>query len=78
MTDFSHNDLHRDMGRMEGQLSAMDDRLSKIETIVERIDARLAKIEQHEGQLRGAWWVLAAIATIVGGLAAVAINHLWK
>jgi hypothetical protein len=78
MADVTHTDLHRDFGRMEGQLSAMDDRLGKIETIVERIDDRLAKIEARESELRGAWWVLAATGTVVGAVIAIVVGHFWK
>jgi len=78
VTVTTNSDLHRDFGRMEGQIKAMDDRLSRIEEIVERIDTRLASIETHENQLRGAWWVLAGIATIIGVVIGIVVNHFWK
>lgn len=76
--------LHRDMGRMEGKLSAVETRLDKIEEILERIEGRLAKIENLEAERRAERglintivksplsYVLAAIAAAVawvkGGL----------
>lgn len=78
MTDMTQTDLHKDIGRMEGQLAAMEDRFDRMETTLERIDTRLARIEARESELRGAWWVLAAIATVIGvGLANI-VNHFWK
>jgi hypothetical protein len=39
------SDIHRDLGRMEGRLDAVEDRLSEMKAVLERIDERLAKIE---------------------------------
>lgn len=63
----SHEDLHRDMGRMEGRLDAMEDSLDRMATALERIDARLAKIESRESARRGAF---AALTALAGGLSA--------
>lgn len=71
-------ELHRDFGRMEGRLDAMDDRLSKIEIVVERIDERLARIESRESQLRGVWWALALAGSCLSAAAALVLQHWWK
>jgi len=78
VTELNRTELHRDLGRMEGRLDGMDDRLSKIETIVERIDDRLANLEARDNERKGAWWVLIAIATAVGSAAGDILTHLWK
>lgn len=78
MADLTHTDLHRDMGRMEGRLAAMEDRFERVEQTLDRIDQRLARIESHESQLTGAWWVLAAIGTVVGTVVALVVGHFWK
>ena len=78
MTNPTNTDLQRDFGRMEGRLDAMDNRLIKIESIMERVDKRLARIEARESQLTGAWWVLAGIAGIIGALLYAALGHFWK
>lgn len=38
----THDDIHRDMGRMEGRLEAVNDHLGKIDKTLESIDQRLA------------------------------------
>lgn len=78
MADLTHTDLHRDIGRMEGRLDGVDDRLSKIEAIAERIDGRLANLEARESERKGAWWTLVVIASIVGTLTGTVLSHLWK
>lgn len=78
MADLTHNDLHRDLGRMEGRLDAMEDRLSKIETLAERIDERLARIEARESERRGIWWTLVTVATVLGSAIGVLLAHFWK
>jgi hypothetical protein len=77
----THTDLHRDIGRMEGRLDAMEDRLSKIEAIAERIDGRLANIEARENERRGVLWTLGVVATAIGGAAGYVgaiMGHLLK
>lgn len=72
----NHDDLHRDIGRMEGRLDAMESRLEKMEAMLERIDGRLAKIEQQETERRGAWKVIVAISGIVSALVAAAYKYI--
>ena len=67
---------------MEGRLDGMDERLSKIETIVERIDSRMAKLETKDHRRVGAWGVLeligAAVVMLIGGIGSTIIAHFWK
>jgi hypothetical protein len=77
----NHTDLHRDIGRMEGRLDAMEDRLSKIEAIAERIDGRLANIEARENERKGVLWTLSILAAVIGGTAGYVgaiMGHLLK
>ena len=82
MTDMTHTDLHRDIGRMEGRLDGMDDRLSKIETIVERIDSKMAALEAAAQRNHGAWGVFEAIGitivTLGAGIIGSIVAHFWK
>jgi hypothetical protein len=78
MGELNHADLHRDLGRMEGRLDAMEDRLSKIEAIAERIDSRLANLEARDNERKGAWWTLVGVATGFGTVAGSILTHLWK
>lgn len=70
----THDDLHRDIGRMEGRLDAMEDRLGKMEAVLERIDGRLAKIEGRESERKGAFalghWLVGAVSGLVAFVAA--------
>jgi hypothetical protein len=78
MAEPNRSDLHRDFGRMEGHLQGLQDDVTDIKTTLERVERRLAKMESRESELRGAWWVLAAIATVFGVCFGVIVNHFWK
>lgn len=64
----THDDLHRDLGRMEGAFGAMEDRLDKLEKMVsdgfQKLDERLARIEERESERKGAFqlgnWLIGA------------------
>jgi len=70
----NHDDLHRDIGRMEGRLDAMENRLEKMEAVLERIDGRLAKIESNESERRGGWKYVATAATLLSGFVAWVVS----
>ena len=72
----THEDLHRDIGRMEGRLDAMENHLKKMEVVLDRIDGRLAKIEQQETERRGAWKVIVSVSGLVSALVAAAYKYL--
>ena len=67
---------------MEGRLDGMDERLGKIETIVERIDSRMANLETNDNKRIGAWGVLelvgATVVMLIGGIGGTIIAHFWK
>lgn len=79
MTQPSHYDIQRDLGRVEGRQAAMGAQLEKLEKAVdegfrevteslEAINARLGKIETAETERKGAWKAIAALAAFVAGI----------
>lgn len=74
----NHDDLHRDIGRMEGRLGALENRLEKMEAVLERIDQRLAKIESNESERRGGWKYVATAATLLSGFVAWVVSMFMK
>ena len=87
MTQPSHFDLQRDVGRLEGRFAAMEKRLDHLEKAVndgfdkvaggiEKIDKRLAQIEAKELERKGAWKGVSAIAAAVAAVVASAVKYL--
>lgn len=74
----THTDIHRDIGRMEGRLDAVEDRLSKIEAMLERIDQRLAKNDARESERKGAWSLVVLLASLASIAVGWVLNHFWK
>ena len=74
----AQSELHRDLGRVEGSLEAMEKRFDRVEETLERIDDRLARIEASENERKGAWWAIVTMAAIIGAFAGTVISHLWK
>ncbi|WP_156428160.1 hypothetical protein [Novosphingobium sp. FSW06-99] len=74
----TYSDLHRDLGRVEGGLEAMEKRFDRVEETLERIDDRLARIEASENERKGAWWAIVTIAAVIGAFAGTLISHFWK
>jgi len=71
-TATTNSDLDRDIGRMEGRLQALEDRLQKVEALLVRIDDRLAKIESQETERKGGWKALVFVSgAMSSGIAAV-------
>lgn len=68
----THDDLNRDLGRMEGKQDAMGARLDRLETLVtdgfKAIQERLDKIDQRESERKGAWKTIIAAASLIGGV----------
>jgi hypothetical protein len=71
-------DIHRDLGRMEGRLDAVEDRLNEMKVVLERIDARMARIEATEAQRKGGLAVLVGLSSAISLIAGWIINHFWK
>ncbi len=73
----SHDDLHRDLGRMEGKADAMGERLDKLEKMVsdgfKKLDERLARIEERESERKGAFqfghWLFAGACGLIAFVA---------
>lgn len=87
MTQPTHTELQRDVGRVEGTLAAVEKRMDKLETTVTegfekveqglgKIDRRLAAIEAREAERKGAWKVVSAIAAAVAAVVASAVKYL--
>ena len=87
MTQPSHFDLQRDVGRLEGRFVAMEKRLDHLEKAVndgfdkvaggiEKIDKRLAAIEAKELERKGAWKVITAVAAGVSAVVASVVKYL--
>lgn len=74
----TNTDLQRDLGRVEGEISAVKSRLDKIDGVLERIDSRLARIEIAENQRKGAFNLAHWIVGGVGAGIALLVDHLWK
>ena len=83
----SHSDLQRDVGRVEGTLSAVEKRMDRLESTVtegfekveqglSKIDRRLASIEAKEAERKGAWKVIAIIAGSVSAFVAAAVKYI--
>jgi CHASE3 domain sensor protein len=87
MTQPTHSDLQRDVGRIEGAFAAMEKRMDTLEKTVtegfekvsdglDKIDRRLATIEAKEAERKGAWKVIALVAGGVSALVASVIKYL--
>ena len=86
MTQPSHSDIQRDLGRVEGKFDAMEKRMDhlektvtsgfeKVEQGLSKIDQRLAKIEAERAEQKGAWKVIATVAAGVSAFVASAIKY---
>lgn len=71
-------DLQRDLGRLEGRFTAVEDRLDKIDGALERIDAKLARIEESESKRKGAIGIGQWLIGVIGGAIVLLVQHFWK
>jgi hypothetical protein len=62
----NNEQLHRDLGRVEGTVSAV---AAKVDRIEAKLDAALAHIERQKGARRATIAIASGIATLVGFLA---------
>ncbi len=83
----SHDDLNRSLGCVEGRQTATEERLDHLERTVadgfekmgeglEKIDKRLAAIEAKELERKGAWKVIALVASTVSAIVVWAVNQI--
>lgn len=87
----THEDLHRDIGRMEGSLNAVKDRIDRLESAVGEgfeklegmisemradINNRLVPLETAESQRKGAIAAIIGIASLLSGAVGALISKL--
>ena len=89
VSEASHDDLQRSLGRVEGNQGAMGERLDRFEKLVsdgfrdinnglDGIRVRLGQIENKESERKGAWRVVAGVATVVSALVSALVGWLVK
>lgn len=67
-----HNEqLHRDLGRVEGSLTALTTQVSGIEA---KLDAALAHIEQQKGARRATVYISSAVSSVVAFAVGLAVS----
>jgi septal ring factor EnvC (AmiA/AmiB activator) len=70
MNQPNHSDLYTGLGEIRGTITGMDQRLNKIEQVLERIDDRLSAMEAKENQRKGVIATLMVFSGFIGGLVA--------
>ncbi|MBF5091269.1 hypothetical protein F1640_14870 [Novosphingobium sp. NBM11] len=84
----SNDDLNRSLGRLEGDVTAMKDRMDRLEKAIvagmeelknalREVQADVAEIKAREDQRRGAWRVLVGISTVIGAAVSAAVTYLF-
>lgn len=82
-----HDDLQRGLGRVEGNQEAMEARMDRFEKLVsdgfenvegslDKISSRLGQIEDRESERKGAWKVMAFVASLVSSMVAFVVTKL--
>ncbi len=56
-------DLHRDLGRLEGRVSALEASVRTLDYRLGNIEQALAEIKEIIGRARGGWQALTLLAT---------------
>lgn len=76
----SHDDLHRDIGRMEAGLEALKDIVREgfkgTDSRLDKVEKRLAALESKETERKGAWKVIVVVASGVSAAVAALIKYL--
>lgn len=83
----SQDDLQRGLGRVEGNQGAMEARMDRFEKLVsdgfekvegslDKISSRLGQIEDRESERKGAWRVMAFVASLVSSIVAFVVTKL--
>ncbi len=86
MSDPTNSDLHRDFGRMEGELVSMKGEITEIKIILSEIRARLGSMETKQAvdhksngnSWKMVWACVGAGWTLFVMVGAAALNHYWK
>lgn len=80
MTDVSHSDIQRAIGRLEGKVDSMadarkerdgniDDRFGRVEEKLDRVEVDLRAIREVLDKAKGGWKALVIIGGIAGAVA---------
>ena len=78
MPETTHNDLHRDIGRMEGRLDAIEGAVAEIKADVQDIKKALETLTKRDAE-RGAFEKAGVwLAGVIGAAIAIIIGHFWK
>lgn len=83
----SNDDLYRSLGRLEGDVTGMKDRMDRLERVVidgmndikqsvQAVQADIAEIKARENERKGAWKVLAFVAGLAGAAFSGVIGYL--
>lgn len=66
MCEMENSEIHRDLGRIEGRVTALENSYKEMTHRLHSIEGALEEIKQLISKTRGGWQAL----TIMGGLAA--------
>lgn len=73
--------LGKELGHMQGEMTAVKDSLDRIEAMVERgfdkLENRLRALEDKENQRKGALALLMVISGMIGGVLVKVASALW-
>lgn len=72
------DDLNRALGKVEGELQGVSNRMDKIEALLQRIDDRLSAIEKLESERKGAQKLAVWLSGLIGGIVAAAATYFFK
>jgi hypothetical protein len=61
------DDVQRDLGRMEAQLSAMTSVITDVRMELRQVSANQAAMKEDFDKVKGGWRVLIGLAAILGG-----------
>ena len=82
----THDDMHRDMGRMEGKQDAMGARLDRLEKIIEdgfdelRKDIQELKLREGERSAleRAAVWLIGIVSALFAACTTAIVEHILR
>ena len=70
MTDPSHSDLQRDLGRLEGEMQAAHREIGDMKKVVDEVRGEIRAIRETLSEARGGWKTLLAVAGVAGAAGA--------
>ena len=80
MTQPTHADIERTLGRLEGNAAALEQRMDRLEKVVtegfEKLSNKIDALEKMESERKGAWKVVAAVSSLIGAIAAAVFSAL--